>query len=275
MTDWNPEQHRRFAAERAQAFHDLLALIEPRSGEPSILVVGPGELTALAAGKLDVSEMIGIDNSRAMLDETVEHRSASVRFEYGDIGQWTSSADVDLVVAAASLQWLPNHIDVIERWRAALRPGGQIAIQVPANADMPSHAVARRVAEREPYLSLFGTDGPPIDPVQAYVLQPEEYAQILFDLGFERQHVRLQVHPPVLPSSRLVAEWVRATMLSRFENRLDSDTFAAFVAEYDCRGAGAHEAAAIGERDQQCLMARRVAWRRDQSQAGMRSNESS
>jgi hypothetical protein len=29
MPDWNPEQYRRFAAQRAQPFHDLLALIEP------------------------------------------------------------------------------------------------------------------------------------------------------------------------------------------------------------------------------------------------------
>jgi trans-aconitate 2-methyltransferase len=234
VIEWNPEQYRRFAAERAQPFHDLLALIEPGAIRRAVdLGCGPGELTALAAVKLDVSDMLGIDNSQAMLDKTVEHGSASVRFEYGDIGEWTSSGDVDLVLAAASLQWLPNHVDVIGRWTAALRPGGQIAIQVPANADMPSHVVARRVAEREPYLSMFGPDGPPLDPVQAYVLPPEAYAQMLYDLGFERQHVRLQVYPHVLPSSRLVVEWVRGTMLTRFEKRLDRDAFAAFVEDYE------------------------------------------
>ncbi len=167
-----------------------------------------------------------------MLDKASEHVSASVRFEYGDIGDWTSSGDIDLVLAAASLQWVPNHADVIARWTAALRPRGQIAIQVPANADMPSHAVARQVAERQPYLSMFGPAGPPIDPVQAYVLRPEEYAEILHDLGFERQHVRLQVYPHVLPSTRHVVEWVRGTMLTRFEKRLDEEAFAAFVADY-------------------------------------------
>jgi trans-aconitate 2-methyltransferase len=232
--DWNPEQYRRFAAERAQPFHDLLALIEPGAISRAVdLGCGPGELTALAASQLAIDEMIGIDNSPAMLDRARQHVSDSVQFRYGDLSEWTADGDVDLVLAAASLQWVPDHAAVIARWTAALRPGGQIAIQVPANADMPSHAVARQVAGREPFLSVFGPQGPPIDPVQAYVLQPEAYAQILFDLGFERQHVRLQVYPHVLPTTRHVVEWVRGTMLTRFEKVLDPEQFEAFVADYE------------------------------------------
>jgi trans-aconitate 2-methyltransferase len=234
MADWNPEQYRRFAAERAQAFYDLIELIEPESVKTAVdLGCGPGELTSLATEQLGIDEMIGIDNSQAMLDKTIEHVSDRVRFEFGDIGEWTADDEVDLVLAAASLQWVPDHAAVMARWAAALRPGGQIAIQVPANADQPSHAVARVVAEREPYRSLFGPEGPPIDPVQAYVRRPEEYAQLLYDLGFERQHVRLQIYPHVLPSSRHVVEWVRGTMLTRFEKRLDRDAFEAFVADYE------------------------------------------
>jgi trans-aconitate 2-methyltransferase len=234
VADWNPEQYRRFAAERAQPFHDLVALIESAAiGRAVDLGCGPGELTALAASQLGVDEMIGIDNSPAMLDRAGEHASSRVRFEYGDLAAWTSDGDVDLVLAAASLQWVPDHAEVIARWTAGLRAGGQIAIQVPANADMPSHSVARRVAEREPYRSMFGASGPPIDPVQAYVLQPERYAQILYDLGYERQHVRLQIYPHVLPSTRHVVEWVRGTMLTRFEKWLDHDSFEAFVADYE------------------------------------------
>ena len=234
MPDWNPEQYRRFAAERAQPFHDLLALIEPGPIDRAVdLGCGPGELTALAAEQLGVSEMIGIDNSQAMLDRTIEHTSDSVSFRHGDIGEWKSHQDFDLVLAAASLQWVPDHVDVMTRWAGALRPGGQIAIQVPANADMPAHVVARDIADREPYRSLFGPDGPPIDPVKAYVLEPEEYAQALYDLGFERQHVRLQVYPHVLPTSRDVVEWVRGTTLTRFEKRLEPAAFDAFIAEYE------------------------------------------
>jgi trans-aconitate 2-methyltransferase len=236
MADWDPEQYRRFAEERAQAFHDLVAMIEPGSIDRAVdLGCGPGELTALAAKQLDVGEMVGIDNSPAMLEKTAEHTTPTVRFEYGDIGAWSSPADLDLVVAAASLQWVPDHRRVISRWAQALRPGGQIAIQVPANSEQPSHVVARQIAEREPYLSMFGPEGPPPDPVREYVLEPEQYAQIFYDLGFERQLVRLQIYPHVLPSTRHVVEWVRGTMLTRFEKRLDAASFASFVDDYEQR----------------------------------------
>jgi len=209
-------------------------MIEPAQLDRAVdLGCGPGELTAAAAAQLDVGEMIGIDNSPAMLDKAAEHASANVRFEFGDIAEWKSAADFDLVLAAASLHWVPDHERVIGQWAEALRPGGQIAIQVPANSAQPSHVVAREVAGREPYLSLFGPDGPPLDPVREYVLEPEEYAQILYDLGFERQLVRLQVYPHVLPSSRHVVEWVRGTTLTRFEKRLDPVAFASFVDDYE------------------------------------------
>jgi trans-aconitate 2-methyltransferase len=234
MSDWNPEQYRRFAVERAQPFHDLLALIEPGAIERAVdLGCGPGELTSLAAEKMSIDEMVGIDNSPAMLDAAATHVSDHVRFEFGEIGGWTANAAVDLVIAAASLQWVPDHAEVIGRWTAALRPGGQIAIQVPSNADMASHAVARHLAESEPYRSMFGAEGPPVDPVQAYVLPPEQYSQVLYELGFERQVVRLNVYPHVLPSTRHVVEWVRGTMLTRFERRLDPQAFDAFVADYE------------------------------------------
>jgi trans-aconitate 2-methyltransferase len=121
---------------------------------------------------------------------------------------------------------------VLKRWTAALRPGGQLAVQVPSNADAASHRVAATVAHREPYLSAFGGQ-PPADPVASNVLGPEVYAQLLYDLGFARQHVRLQVYPHVLPSSRAVVEWVRGTTLTRFEKVLDPALYQQFLAEYE------------------------------------------
>jgi trans-aconitate 2-methyltransferase len=90
-------------------------------------------------------------------------------------------------------------------------------------------------AAADAYLWMWGRDGPPPDPVREYVLEPEQYAQVLYDLGFERQLVRLQIYPHVLPSTRHVVEWVRGTMLTRFEKRLDAASFASFVDDYEKR----------------------------------------
>jgi trans-aconitate 2-methyltransferase len=236
VTDaWSPDKYREFASERRQPFEDLLALIRGPVARAVDLGCGPGELTAEAAHRLGCASMIGIDNSAAMLAKSGEHAGTGVSFADGDIAGWTSNHDIDLVLASASLQWVPDHRGVLERWAAALRPRGQIAVQVPANAYMPSHTTADAVAHSEPFLSAFGLEGPPSDPVADNVLEPEAYATILHDLGFVEQHVRLQIYPHLLPSSRSVVDWVRGTTLTRFQRLLEPPVFDAFVRAYEER----------------------------------------
>lgn len=232
--DWSPTQYGKFAAERSQPFFDLLALVDPAGVSTAVdLGCGSGELTAAAAARLRTDSMLGVDNSPAMLDKAAAHASDTLRFEHGDIGPWTAPPRYDLVVSNAALQWVPDHPGTLRRWAAALKAGGQIAVQVPANARQPSHTVSAALAQAEPFRSAFGADGPPLDPVREYVLEPEQYARVLFDLGFVEQHVRLQVYGHVLPSSRSVVEWVRGTSLTRFEKRLPPDLFAEFVRRYE------------------------------------------
>ena len=239
--DWDPTQYGRFAAERSQPFLDLVELIRPvgpRAGG-SVRAVdlgcGSGELTALAVERLGITDMTGIDRSPAMLAAAAAHAGPGLRFEEGDIGAWTGAGDHDLVLANASLHWVPDHPRVLARWTAALAPGGQLAVQVPANHDAPSHLVAVEVAERPHFAAAFGSGGPPPDPVAANVLAPEDYARLLHELGFVDQHVRLQVYAHVLASSRDIVEWVKGTTLTRFERALPADLYRRFLAEYEER----------------------------------------
>ena len=231
---WSPEQYRRFAAERAQPFHDLLAKLPGRPVRRAVdLGCGPGELTALAAQRLAVEQITGLDNSTSMLDAAAEFASPRVRFEPGDISTWTSDANHDLVLAAASLQWVPDHRAVLARWVDALAPGGRLAVQVPANAHAPTHVVATEVARRQPHLTAFGPAGPPADPVAANVLPPDDYARILFELGCVDIDVNLHVYPHVLASTRHAIEWVKGTTLTRFEAVLSAEAYAAFLRDYE------------------------------------------
>jgi trans-aconitate 2-methyltransferase len=115
---------------------------------------------------------------------------------------------------------------VLARWRDSLAPGGQLAVQVPANADHPSHRVARELAAE-----WLGADAPP-DAVERNVLRPEEYARVLLRLGCEYPVVRLQVYCHKFSSSADVVEWVRGTTLTRLSPVLRDDDFERFVVEY-------------------------------------------
>jgi trans-aconitate 2-methyltransferase len=148
-----------------------------------------------------------------------------VAFQAGDIGAWRAS-DVDIVFSNAALQWVPDHPRVLAGWRAALAPAGQLAVQVPANADHPSHSVARDLGAE-----WLGDDAPR-DPVAEDVLAPATYAELLDGLGFARQHVRLQVYPHHLASSADVVEWVKGTSLTRFKSVLSNDDYERFLDQY-------------------------------------------
>lgn len=230
---WDPDQYRRFAAERAQPFHDLLALVRPAPFARAVdLGCGDGTLTALAGEQLAVGEMVGSDTSPEMLAAAQAHAGPGVRFEPGDLAAWTSPHDVDLVLANASLQWVPNHAGVLARWVAALAPGGQLAVQVPANSGHPSHLAITEVAGREPYATVLAAmGGSPPDPVAVNVLAPETYARLLFDLGCAEQHVRLQVYGHVLSETAEVVEWVRGTNMRRILTLLPGELQERFVAD--------------------------------------------
>jgi trans-aconitate 2-methyltransferase len=230
--DWDPDQYRKFATERELPFWELIDLIDAEGIDRMVdLGCGDGALTAEAAERLGVNDVLGLDSSPAMLDRASRWVGDGVRFEGGDLAVWTSDHDHDLVLANASLQWVQDHETVLARWTDALRPGGQLAVQVPANGTHESHVVANEVGATEPFLSAMGGTVP-VDPSAANVLAPERYAELLFRLGYEAQHVRLRVYPHVLDDSSAVVEWVRGTNLNRFFDRLPTDLHEPFVDAY-------------------------------------------
>lgn len=231
QADWDPGQYEQFKALRARPFWDLVDGVVAPVERAVDLGCGTGELTAAAARRLGCASMVGIDNSPNMLTATAAFAGEGVSFVDGDLSGWTADAAYDLVLANASLQWVPEHREVLGRWVAALAPGGQLAVQVPYNHDHPSHLASVDVAHREPFLSAL--DGaPPADPVAVNVLAPEAYAELLFELGVADPTVRLHVYPQVMPSTAAVVEWTKGTSLTRFFKRLPAELHDPFVDAY-------------------------------------------
>lgn len=228
---WDPGQYEKFASQRAQPFFDLLALLTPVPvGRVVDLGCGTGELTARLHEQSGAAETVGIDSSDSMLERADAHATAGLRFETGDIAQFDADGTWDVIAANASLHWLPDHRALIRRLAVGLRPGGQLAVQVPANPDHPSHMVATEVATESPFLEAMGGN-PPAETL-LNVLRPEQYAELLDQIGFVDQHVRLQVYGHHLPSTAAVAEWTKGTALTRFRRVLSPELFDEYFDRY-------------------------------------------
>lgn len=224
---WDPQQYDRFRAERRQPFFDLMALVRPIPGGRAVdLGCGSGELTCELMHHCGAAELLGIDSSQAMLSEAAAYEGDGLRFELGDIASYHGDG-LDLVFANASLHWVPDHPALVPRLAGMLAGSGQLAFQVPANYDHPSHRLASEIAHEEPFLSAFGGD-PPEDHTRS-VLRPEEYATLMDELGFAHQHVRLQVYGHHLESTDEVIEWVKGTLLTPYRRRLDDERYRLFV----------------------------------------------
>lgn len=226
--DWDPAQYLRFRAEREQPFHDLLALVRRRPAmRVADLGCGPGALTRKLHEGLAAEETVGVDNSDAMLASARANEGAGVRFEKGDLARFAPARPVDLIFSNAALHWVPEHGSLLARLAAALRPGGQLAVQVPDNETHAAHETAVEVAQEPAFRAALGGY-----VWRSPVLPAEDYAAWLRRLGFGEQHVRMQVYPHSLTSREDVVEWVKGSLLTVYQKRLAPQLFGRFVERY-------------------------------------------
>jgi trans-aconitate 2-methyltransferase len=234
---WDPSVYLKFRDERAQAFFDLLALVEPHPDMDVVdLGCGTGELTRHLDEKLRARSTLGIDSSSEMLDGVADAPvlrdlsssppgTPGLRFGLQDIATFDPGPRFDLVFSNAALHWLPDHPALFARLTSIIKPGGQLAVQMPRNEHHPGHTIAAELArewrdELGGFVQRFNVDA------------PAAYAVLLDRLGFSKTHVRLQVYSHRMPEGAAVAEWLAGSLLTGYKHRLSPARYREFYAEY-------------------------------------------
>ncbi len=225
---WDAARYERFRAERERPVHDLLELVEPvPGGRAADLGCGTGRYTPMLHRRVGAAATVGIDSSSRMLRHAADHATDGVRFVVGDLrslgglqGRW------DVLFANASLHWVDGHDELVAALVDRLEPGGQLAFQVPANFDHPSHTVADEVGRE------FG-----LEPLERHagVLRPARYAELLWGAGLRQLDVSLRIYGVDMARTDDVVAWVSGSLLTSFEARLDADDFAEFHERYRSR----------------------------------------
>jgi trans-aconitate 2-methyltransferase len=246
MLDWNPALYRRFEDERTRPAQELLARVPlAAAGRVIDLGCGPGNSTELLVQRFPQAQVIGIDNSEAMLGSARE-RLPAARFAFGDIATWapdSSAGAPDLIYANAALQWVPDHETLIPRLFAALAPGGVLAIQMPDNRQEPTHRLMRAVAAEAPWKEPIGD----ADKLRTELLGIGGYYDLL-----ARDAANVDVWHTIyqhrMTSAAAIVEWVRSTGLKPFVDPLSDALRTSYLAEYERRVDAAYPVRADGQR---------------------------
>jgi trans-aconitate 2-methyltransferase len=223
---WDPDRYHQFKSERTAPFEDLLGLIKRRAGLSVVdLGCGPGELTRRLTDALPESEVLGIDNSEEMLTRAAGDARPGLRFQLEDIA--SANGEWDLVFSHAAIQWLDDHETLVPRLMSLVRPGGQLAVQVPSNQRHPALVYIRDVAREEPFATALGgynRDFP--------VLTVDRYADLLYESGGTDLTVLEKVYPHILEDADALADWSLGTALVPYLERLPVELHESFLGQY-------------------------------------------
>jgi trans-aconitate 2-methyltransferase len=215
---WDPEQYKRFEAERDRPTQDLLhrlpAGLEPR--EIWDLGCGAGQHAAQLKHGHPRAVVHGLDSSAAMIEQA-KQQTADVDWRLGDLASWAPDRPADLILANASLQWLPDHQALLTRLSDALAPGGVIAVQMPLAWETLHHRTMRAVAGEGPWAARL-KDRETI----AALLSPEAYYDVLAQRCTDID-IWSTTYLHVLGGPNPVLEWMKGTALRPHLTALQDD----------------------------------------------------
>ncbi len=230
---WSAAQYTRFEDERTRPVRDLVAAIPRHDVRTAVdLGCGPGNSTEVLAARYPTANVSGLDSSDDMIHAARE-RLPGITFDVADITDWQASTPVDVILANASLQWLPDHANLYPRLVAQLSDGGCLAVQTPDNLTEPAHRIAREVAADGSWSGKL-----------AGIAHPDRHEAAWYYALLAPLCARVDVwrttyfHP--LQGHDAIVEWFKGSALRPYLAPLDEDERLHFLATYRQRITGAY-----------------------------------
>lgn len=237
---WSAKQYSMFEQQRTRPVRDLVAALPTTTVKLAVdLGCGPGNSTQVLAERYADASITGLDSSEDMLKDA-RLRLPGLKFELADIGTWQPQQTFDVILANASLQWLPNHAELYPRLVSLLNPGGVLAVQTPDNLDEPAHRLAREIAASGPWAEQIGDVRHPDRHPAAY------YFELLQTHCAHVDVWRTTYHHPLAGGHAAVVEWFKGSALRPYLQRLEEADQAAFLHAYQVAISQAYPALADG-----------------------------
>lgn len=227
---WSATQYSLFEDERTRAVRDLLAAVPPRPVRHATdLGCGPGNSTEVLLQRCPDAQVTALDNDKDMIDKARERKRLHiprVRCDIADIATWSAPEPQDLILANASLQWVPGHATLYPHLVRQLSEGGSLAVQTPDNLEEPAHRQLRDIASQGPWAERFADFALPPRHDAAF------YYNLLSPLRARVDVWRTTYHHPLAGGAEAVVEWFKGSALRPYLAKLDEQEQAEFLARY-------------------------------------------
>lgn len=156
--DWNPELYLRFNKERSQPAIDLLNRIEVDAPRKILDVgCGPGNSTRVLAQRWPRADVLGIDNSVAMITKA-KADYPQAKWAVMDALAISYTDEFDILFSNAVIHWVPDHEMLFNKLMQALTINGILAIQMPLYHEMPVYALVEKLYNERFPTTPFASD---------------------------------------------------------------------------------------------------------------------
>ena len=215
--DWNPELYLKFDRERIQPSIDLVSHIS--FDNPSKIIdigCGPGNSTQILVQRWPDSEIIGIDNSQSMI-ERARKDYPNQGWQILDVSSDEIKGNYDIVFSNATIQWIPNHSQLLKIFHNLLTNKGLIAIQLPLFWDMPIGKAILRIAADSRWFSV--TKGvSDLFTIHDYSFYYDSLSELYHSIDiWETDYFH------ILDSQLSILEMIRGAGLKPYLDRLETD----------------------------------------------------
>ena len=230
VVTWSAAQYVEFEDQRTRPVRDLLAAIPPLQPRRAIDIgCGPGNSTELLAARYPAASVHGFDSSPDMI-AAARTRLPDIGFDVRSIDQWVSddTESVDVILANAVLQWLPDHAVLLPALLGKLSAGGVLAVQMPDNLEQPAQVAMREIAAVGGWAQKLAT----ASAARSALADPSWYCEILRAQGCVVDVWRTTYHHPLPGGAADVVEWFKGSGLRPFLSPLNDRERDDFLLQY-------------------------------------------
>lgn len=211
---WNSKDYERNSQAQQKWARELIAQLNLRGTEDILdLGCGDGKVTAEIARLVVDGSVVGVDNSRQMIELAKEKYSPdkhlNLSFHVMDASDLSFEGCFDMAFSNAVLHWVKNHQPVIEGLYKSLKVGGKILLRMGGKGDAEGIiSVMNDVKASNRWAQYFTEFEFPFT-----FLGIDDYQALLKDNGFFTNRVELIPKDMTHDGKTGLEGWIRTTWL--------------------------------------------------------------